>query len=560
MIERLQKKRNFRATLKRRKQEIEQCLAGFGFARGPHRLLRRTDVAVDERTYSQRLHLALESLGPVFSAFGIYMSSRVDLLPVNDCLELAVIPDLGEATPISIVRALIAQEIGRPQEEVYLVFEEVPFESRLMFQSHRAVLNNGKAVTVKVIHPELATQLECDLELLPVLKSVFTNKERTDSSIENAIVDFRRTLRQQMNFSYEVRAFEELGQEAKEFEILKVPEVHKDLCSSKVMTIERLAGLNLDDIIASLDKRGQGGNTTGIVFEGTTLDLDELARRLCLVWLWGALLSKRFPAELRPQNVVILPNKQIAFTGGEFLNLPKDAKKNLRNYLIAASNEDPDRACSYLLREMVKDGRPFNEEELQHRFREIVPFRDGGWSRTGDGNSLAEHLFLHWKLARERGLKPQRHLLGFYRGLFQTTANARRLAPRIDPLLEALQDVRIIEMFAQFQEMTEVHKLSDNLDKYAAMMIELPQKLDDVLTLVAEGSARMKLQGTKVAEGHRGKNSSTVVISLLLVLAAVVLLSHHLAAVVASAWVERITAIVFVLLGALLLRAAGKAR
>ena len=64
-----------------------------------------------------------------------------------------------------------------------------------------------------------------------------------------------------------------------------------------------------------------------------------------------------------------LPNKQIAFTGGEFARLPSDAKKNLWQYLIATSTEDPDKACSCLLGEMMQEGRPFNEEELRHRFR-----------------------------------------------------------------------------------------------------------------------------------------------------------------------------------------------
>jgi hypothetical protein len=47
------------------------------------------------------------------------------------------------------------------------------------------------------------------------------------------------------------------------------------------------------------------------------------------------------------------------------------------------------------------------------------------------------------------------------------------------------------------------------------------------------------------------------VIALLLVVVAVVLLSHHLAAsAVVGAWFDRVSAIVLVLLGALLLRAA----
>jgi hypothetical protein len=93
------------------------------------------------------------------------------------------------------------------------------------------------------------------------------------------------------------------------------------------------------------------------------------------------------------------------------------------------------------------------------------------------------------------------------------------------------------------------------------MMMGLPQQLDEALTLVAESSARLKLQGTGAAGHHRQKNSSAVMIALLLVLAAFVILSYHLTlSGVAGAWFERVSAIVFVLLGALLLRAASHGR
>jgi predicted unusual protein kinase regulating ubiquinone biosynthesis (AarF/ABC1/UbiB family) len=525
---------------------------------GPESLLGRARIASSEDTQCRKLREALESLGPVFSSFGLYMASRVDLLPVNVCLELAIITDQVEATAITIVQELIAEEFACSQDKVFSVFEEEPFESRLIFQSHHARLKNGQAVTVKVIHPELGEEFERDMELLPLLKGVFSDVARTNLPIEDAIADFRYTLQSQMNLLHEVKTFEELAQDEQEFEMLRVPIVHRTLCSSKVSTIELLPGLNLEDIRPSFDKRGGGEYTTSSGVSGNeTSELDDLARRLCLVWLRQALLGSRFPAGLHSSNIRVLANKQVTFTGGEFAGLPSDAKKNLWNYLVANSTEDPDKACSCLLREMVQQGRPIDEDELQHRFREIVPFRDAGWNGNSDSGSFAEHLFVQWKLASERGLRPQPHLLAFYRGLFQTVGLVRRLAPRRNSLLDGLQEVRTIAMFAQFREMMRLNQLSDNLDKYATMMMELPQQLDHVLTLAAESNLRLKPQATRAAGDHRQKNSSAVVIALLLVVVAVVLVSHHLAAsAVVGAWFDRVSAIVLVLLGALLLRAA----
>jgi predicted unusual protein kinase regulating ubiquinone biosynthesis (AarF/ABC1/UbiB family) len=561
MIEPLTKKRLSRATLKRRRREVEQCLAAFGFMPDLGRFMNRPSGAGVEETYGYRLRKALESLGPVFSAFGLYLSSRVDLLPVNTCLDLALIASQVEAKPISAVRDVIAHEFGCPPEEIYPTFEEVPFESQLMFQSHHALLKNGQNVMIKIVHSEWQELLELDIELLTILNVAFTYEGWNRTLIKNTISEFCYTLQQQIDLGQEVKVFEELNQDSQEFELLKVPTVYKDLYSPILVTIEQLAGPTLEDIILLFDKKeAEERATTGLVSKDIGVDPNDLAHRLCLGWLRQALLGSWFPVELHPKRVVVLPNKQIAFTGGEFARLPSDAKKNLWNYLIAASTEDPDKACSWLLREMIKEGKPVDEDELRHRFRGIVPFRDGGWSRSGDSRSLAEHLFVHWKLMSERGLRPQHHLVAFYRGLFQTAANARRLAPHSDPLLAGLQGVRTIEMLAQFRDMIGLSQLSDNLDKYTAMTMGLPQRLNDALTLIAEGSARVKLQGSGAIGHRRPKHSSAVVIALLLALAAVTLFSHHLATSAgAGGWLDRISAVVFVLLGALLLRAASHA-
>jgi ubiquinone biosynthesis protein len=557
MMEPLEKKWMPRATQTSRRQEIERCLAQFGLTRGADHLLGRTRRAGYEETHSRRLCEALESLGPVFSSFGIYMSSRVDLLPVEVCLDLAMIADRAEATPIRTVHELIDREFACSYEEEYAVFEESPFESRLTFQSHHAWLKNGEAVTVKVFHPEFEEQVTRDVKLLPLLKGAFTGEAQINLPIEKAIDDFQHALYWQMNLLHEVKAFDDLTRDAEDFEMLRVPIVHKHLCSSRVSTIEHVPGVNFEDIKVSFDENELGAHAPiGGAPGSMGLALNDCARRLCIVWLRQALLGSRFPVELHSGNIAVLANKQIVFTGGESTKLPSDAKKNLWNYLVATSAEDPDRACSYLLREMVKEGRSLNEDELRHRFREIVPFRDGGWSRNGESSSLAEHLFIHWKLASERGLRPHFHLLCFYRGLFQTAALARRLAPRCDPLLEGLQDVRTMAMLAEVREMMGLQQFRENLDKYTSMMMELPQRLDEVLTLVTENSTRLKLQAMRGA-GYRGqKNSSAVVFALLFVLAAVVLVSHHLAvSEVTGVWGDRISAVVFVLIGALLLRA-----
>lgn len=547
-----------RATVKRRQLEIEQCLSEYGLVRRPRRLLHGAGPASSEDTHCRRVRAALARLGPVISSFGLYLSSRVDLLPADYRVELSAIPDWAQPTPISSVRELISRGLDCPFEEAYPAFEHEPFESRLMYQSHRALLNNGQAVAVKVTHsdPELEEQIACDVELLPLLKGAFGSREWTGSQFDGTVADFRQVFRQHKDFLHEAEALEALAHDSKEFEMLGTPGVLGLLCSSKVIAVEQVPGISLAELVAHLDAPQREENAAGSAELVGGIDRSDLARRLCLVWLRLALLGQRFPVEPRVEDILILPDKRIAFTGGTFSGLDSDAKTHLLSYLVAASTEDPGKACSWLIKETEKGNRTISEEELRNRFRQVVPFRDGGWINRDANDSLAEYLFVHWKLASKYGYRPLPHLLSFFRGLFLITAAARRLDSKGDPLLEALENLRFHAVVTQFRDMMVPSQFGESIDKYAVMMMELPGKLNDVLTFAAEGSARVRLRITETDEYRLQKNSSAISTALLLVLAAIVLLSHHfMASAVNQGWADRISAIVFVLFGALLLRA-----
>src|SRR5205814_1870731 len=163
---------------------------------------------------------------------------------------------------------------------------------------------------------------------------------------------------------------------------------------------------------------------------------------------------------------------------------------NLWNYLLAAANENSDKACSCLLKELRKEGTA--RENLQERFRQAMPFRDGGWNASSDNQSLAELLFEHWRFASECGYLPLMHLPAFFRGLFSVADSARRLTPKVDALMEGLRDVRLLAGIAEFREMISPQQFTDQMEKYAALMMYLPQSFDEALTLASEGRARLK--------------------------------------------------------------------
>jgi hypothetical protein len=88
-------------------------------------------------------------------------------------------------------------------------------------------------------------------------------------------------------------------------------------------------------------------------------------------------------------------------------------------------------------------------------------------------------------------------------------------------------------------------------------MVHFPQKLDEVLTLAAEGRLRVKLD---VPDGHGAqhtRNRTVLLVAVLVALTGVASIARHVAPAV-GAGADRLAAIVVLLLGGWLLVAAAR--
>ena len=111
----------------------------------------------------------------------------------------------------------------------------------------------------------------------------------------------------------------------------------------------------------------------------------------------------------------------------------------------------------------------------------------------------------------------------------------------------------------QFQETLTPSQVSNNLERHATLLMELPQNLDNALTVAAE--QRVQRPHTRGGVSQKQPHMSPVFIALLLVLVAVVLVSRHLETHhVEGIWMEVSSAVLFTVLGGLLFRAVSRSR
>src|SRR5881392_3599583 len=129
--------------------------------------LRETRGGADPiEARARRLRDALEELGPTFAKLGQILSTRPDLLPPEAIAELATLQD--QVTPLTETEVVevMEQELGIPWEDVFARIDPEPLAAGTIGQVHRAVLEDGERVVVKVQRPTAKDDIYRDLSLL----------------------------------------------------------------------------------------------------------------------------------------------------------------------------------------------------------------------------------------------------------------------------------------------------------------------------------------------------------------------------------------------------------
>lgn len=485
----------------------------------------------------ERLRATLGSLGPVFADFGRYLSTRPDLLPRRDCTELALIADAAMPAPSAALEALLHRQLGAPPSRRFIQFDAVPRDVTLWTERHDAWVAPGVPATVTVVRPDAAGWLDDDLPLLPLLQPYLGIEPL---ACADAIADFARTLRARLDMTVQAASLTTLATHA-EAGGVTAPTCYRDLCAPGVLTVDRWEA----PAVAALSARRSALKPE---------ERRDLASRIASAWLRQALGGRLLPFDFGPRDLIV-DGDRLILTAGVCDPLGSAQRERLARYFTDVTADDPEAAASWLVDAQpgAADGAAL-EEEVRRRFRQAVPFRDGEWS--GD-ERFAENVLVQWRVAREAGWRFTPHQVHVYRGLAAVAAIAETLAPHEDVVLSALQDIQLRRGITEATAVFDPGTIGARLDSALSEMVNLPQKLDDVLTLAAEGRLRVKLQVPETRSDRRVKHQTIGLVAGLVLLAAIASLVRHVAPAYGPG-LERIGVVFLLVAGAWLLVAAAR--
>lgn len=218
-------------------------------------VLRRYNVLSNlaRQKNPDQVRLAFEALGPTFIKIGQILSSRTDIVKPEFANELKKLQNNVHADDFEIVKQTLERQTGKPISEMFASFDEQPFASASMGQTHHATLLNGQKVVVKVQHPGIDTEVALDISLferaLPLLRYI---PEASVVDLQEMVSEIKQSLFNELDTMIEVKNGARFYRLNDGDDILRVPRVYAKYSTQKVLVNQYMAGTSIQHLMAKL--------------------------------------------------------------------------------------------------------------------------------------------------------------------------------------------------------------------------------------------------------------------------------------------------------------------
>ncbi len=391
-------------------------------------LLFRGVDPMSELTIQEKARYMLQELGPTFVKFGQIVSSRSQELPPEWKEQLEKLQSNVPPFSYQQARKTLIDELKDTPENLFASFEEEPFAAASTAQVHRATLHDGTAVVVKIQRPNIDVTVKADLNVIYDLTKQIQKRQEWAKNLDlNGLVDeFGRSILYELDYRNEASNIGLLSRNMAQIEGVNIPVAYTDLSTSKVLTMEFVPGVKINDV-AQIEAAG--------------LDREAIAREFVLAMVKQALFDGFFHADPHPGNVLVnLETGKIGFLDmGLMGELNRIQRMALADLLVSMKEQDGynmGKAALHLSRPLP--GVTVNEPaflEGMDRFGQRFLGGEGDMSYTFD--ALQDML-------RRYGLRLDSNFTLAFKTLMQADEIIRTLEPTINLSSAAVESSTIL--------------------------------------------------------------------------------------------------------------------
>jgi ubiquinone biosynthesis protein len=430
------------------------------------RLLRSRDEALAAARPGVRLAAALQALGPSFIKLGQLLSTRADLLGEQFAADMSQLQDRLPPFPGDAARAIIEAEFGQTLDTIFAAFDDEPVAAASIAQVHFAVTTAGEDVAVKILRPGIAAAFARDVDLFYWLAALV---ERTQPGLRRlkpveVVRTLAETVRVEMDLRLEAAAASELAENFIDDPGFRVPRVDWQRTSGRVLTLERVIGIRVDDR-AALIAAGQ--------------DVEAILAKAAASFFNQVFRDGFFHADLHPGNMFVEPGGALAVVDfGIMGRLDRRTRYYLADMLLGFLSGDYRRvaevhfAAGYVparqsVEAFTQACRSIGEPIMGRKLQDI---------------SLARLLAQLFRVTEQFEMETQPQLLLLQKTMVLAEGVGRHLDPTVNMWTLARP---LIEEWMRNNRGPEA-RIVDTIAELAALIDHLPQLVRDVERAAAE--------------------------------------------------------------------------
>ena len=279
----------------------------------------------------------LLQLGPTFIKIGQSLSTRADLIPLEYIQELSQLQDNVPPFSTDEAIAVIEGELGKPVYDLFDDFEIEPLASASLGQVHRAKLYTGKEVVVKVQRPGLEKIFNLDFEVVNRLIRILTRffKSFKKYNLEAVHEEFFEILFREIDYVHEGKNAERFRTNFRGYSQIKVPKIHCKYSTKKILTLEYLPGIKVDDRAA---------------LEANNINLDNIIKLGICSYLKQLLIDGFFQSDPHPGNMAVSQRGELIFYDfGTMAEVKTFANDQMIQVFFAVLKKDTDTVVDNLV-------------------------------------------------------------------------------------------------------------------------------------------------------------------------------------------------------------------
>ncbi len=240
-------------------------------------------------------------MGGVMIKVGQFLSSRLDVLPVEITEELSGLQDEVPAEDFDAIRTQAESELGAPLDQLFERFEREPLAAASLGQAHRAWLRVEAAeaagfqdVVVKIQRPFIEQLVEVDFSALHRVAGWLMRYEpiRKRVSVPALVKELEDTVHQEIDYVAEAMNAETFSKNFAKRKRIHVPRVVQSRSTKRVLTLENVFAIKITDYDA---------------ITAAGIDRGQVARVLLDTYLKQIFEDGFFHADPHPGNLFVTP-------------------------------------------------------------------------------------------------------------------------------------------------------------------------------------------------------------------------------------------------------------